>query len=450
MPCFKRAKMPPKGKQLQEKKKKTVDDKTFGLKNKNKSAKVQKFVQQVKQQVDMMGMDREEYNALKKAKEEKKRLEEEAKEKERMKQSVYVGPKQTLGDGVDPKTVLCQYFRVGACQRGAKCKFSHDLNMERKVAKINVYEDPRLKDTMDSWDQAKLEEVVNQKTKGRMPATDIICKYFLDAVEQQKYGWFWECQNGVTCHYKHCLPPGYVLKSQIKKTDTEEVDVCELIEAERKLLDISKCTPVTLETFKIWKDKKLKEKADREAAEEKERVKAASSKKVGVMSGRALFAFDHTLFQDDEAAANDEDYELQDEIEAGDLGQGLTALDEQEAEAGEEGDEEDEQQNEENEEEKKMEGWNEEKKEKKSKKEKTELHHQDVNEVSEELKAERDEHSKKEKKDKKEKKEKKEKKDKKEHKHHKHEDGEEKKDDITVAALNEDLFLEDVDLPDDA
>lgn len=40
--------------------------------------------------------------------------------------------------------------------------------------------------------------------------TDKVCKYFIDAVENQKYGWFWVCPNGGNeCKYKHSLPPGY-------------------------------------------------------------------------------------------------------------------------------------------------------------------------------------------------------------------------------------------------
>ena len=43
---------------------------------------------------------------------------------------------------------------------------------------------------MDEWDQEKLEAVVNQKhgTEKNRP-TDIICKFFLDAVERKQYGW---------------------------------------------------------------------------------------------------------------------------------------------------------------------------------------------------------------------------------------------------------------------
>jgi len=52
-----------------------------------------------------------------------------------------------------------------------------------------------------------------------------VCKYFLDAVEKKQYGWFWECPNGgKNCHYRHALPPGYVLKSQMKALLEEEAD----------------------------------------------------------------------------------------------------------------------------------------------------------------------------------------------------------------------------------
>jgi hypothetical protein len=65
--------------------------------------------------------------------------------------------------GVDPKSVVCVYFKQGLCQKGDRCKFSHDLAIERKAAKRNIYEDTREGDGMENWDDAKLEDVVNQK-----------------------------------------------------------------------------------------------------------------------------------------------------------------------------------------------------------------------------------------------------------------------------------------------
>lgn len=45
--------------------------------------------------------------------------------------------------GVDPKSILCEFFKAGQCQKGFKCKFSHDLNIQRKGEKIDIYSDKR-------------------------------------------------------------------------------------------------------------------------------------------------------------------------------------------------------------------------------------------------------------------------------------------------------------------
>jgi len=48
-----------------------------------------------------------------------------------------------------------------------------------------------------------------------MPQETIItCKNFLDAVEDEKYGWRWECVNGPKCPYRHQLPEGFIVISK--------------------------------------------------------------------------------------------------------------------------------------------------------------------------------------------------------------------------------------------
>ena len=44
---------------------------------------------------------------------------------------------------------------------------------------------------MDDWDQETLEKVVKEKHANEKPsnATNIICKFFLEAVEKKMYGW---------------------------------------------------------------------------------------------------------------------------------------------------------------------------------------------------------------------------------------------------------------------
>ena len=43
--------------------------------------------------------------------------------------------------GVDPKSIVCEFFRHGKCTKGFKCKFAHDLAVERKGGKIDIFSD---------------------------------------------------------------------------------------------------------------------------------------------------------------------------------------------------------------------------------------------------------------------------------------------------------------------
>ena len=33
---------------------------------------------------------------------------------------------------------------------------------------------------------------------------------------KERYGWNLVCPNGMACHYRHCLPPGFVLKKNVQ------------------------------------------------------------------------------------------------------------------------------------------------------------------------------------------------------------------------------------------
>ena len=91
---------------------------------------------------------------------------------------------QKVEKGVDPKSVLCAFFKSGQCGKGDKCKFSHDLTIERKSEKKSLYFDKREnEDNMENWDEEKLKEVVEKKhgeREKKLPPTDIICKHFLE------------------------------------------------------------------------------------------------------------------------------------------------------------------------------------------------------------------------------------------------------------------------------
>lgn len=211
-----------------------------------------------------------------------------------------VVPTQKLEAGIDPKSVLCAFFKQGQCTKGDKCKFSHDLAIERKGEKRSMYVDARdAEETMENWDENKLKEVIEKKHSAeKTNATTIICKYFLEAVEKSLYGWFWQCQNGEKCIYRHALPPGYVLKKDKKKDDKkDEISLEELIETERASLGVN-TTKVTLETFLAWKKRKIEEKRQAELEEEKKKLKDFKAGKQFGISGREMFSFNPDLVND--------------------------------------------------------------------------------------------------------------------------------------------------------
>ncbi|KAG6506159.1 hypothetical protein ZIOFF_031477 [Zingiber officinale] len=366
--------MPPKGQPSKAdlaKKQKIVEDKTFGLKNKKKSKNVQRYVQNLQQAVQPKP------DASKIAVK-KKKEEEAAREKELNDLFKIAVSQPKVPVGVDPKSIVCEYYKVGQCMKGFKCKFSHDLNVQRKGEKIDLYSDKRDEETMEDWDQEMLEKVVETKNKeyNQNKPTDItdaiktlevtnlsIGGAFinssshhlnLDAIkcclrlrstmhdmeyapadnysvlmvavvlflrisdfvilfnvelifplsnlsidmEKKQYGWFWVCPNGSKeCQYRHALPPGYVLKSQMKallEEETEKISVEEEIENQRAKVATS--TPLTPDLFMQWKRKKMEEKEAGLAAMRADRAKNDR------MSGRELFLSDSSLFVDDDEA----------------------------------------------------------------------------------------------------------------------------------------------------
>lgn len=303
--------MPPKGKGAAK------DDKTFGMKNKNKSAKVQKFIATVQQQQAQAGKNKE---TLAKEKEKEAKLAQKKLDEQRKKLDAELyGPVQVqkVPFGTDPKTVLCVYFKAGHCEKGNKCKFSHDRNVERKVEKLNIYEDARSKendkktDLMEDWDEEKLRNVVNQNQQKQKNATDIVCKYFVQAIEEKKYGWFWECPNGGDkCMYRHALPPGFVLKADKKAAEEaakkEQISLEEFLEVERHKLK-PPLTPVTEESFAIWKKTRIEKKhAEQEALEKAKAQQRAAGKMTG-MTGKDMFEFGGELYANDDEGEEDWD-----------------------------------------------------------------------------------------------------------------------------------------------
>jgi hypothetical protein len=144
----------------------------------------------------------------------------------------------------------------------------------------------------------------------------IVCKYFIDAIQEGKYGWFWTCPNGdKECKYRHALPPGFVLKQKGKKEDKEDekaISMEEFIEVEVGYCSVRLCalldavgpqrhklpaqlTPVTAETFAQWKKTRLDKKAAEEETMHKAKQAQASAGKAAGLSGKDLFEFSSSI-----------------------------------------------------------------------------------------------------------------------------------------------------------
>eukprot|EP00127_Corallochytrium_limacisporum_P006454 Clim_evm44s227 gene=Clim_evmTU44s227 len=321
--------MPPKkggGKSTKAQQKdaqKVVEDKTFGLKNK-KGAKNQKYIAEVQKQQQAKLAQRQKNEG--KRPEDQPVSKKKAKEEQLKQMAALFKPvDQKVPAGVDPKSVLCEAFKMGICMKGDKCKFSHDKNVGRKGAKRDLYTDERdeaNKETSADWDEETLKSVIAKKhgAEKSLPKTDIICKYFLDAVEKGQYGWFWNCPNGKECHYRHALPPGYVLKKDKKRQEEEEnkVTLEEHIENERQaLVGRTDLTPCTEENFLKWKEQRKQKREDEMKAHNKKREADIRAGK-GTATGRELFMYraDELMQTDDAEATDDQWWKREEEEEA--------------------------------------------------------------------------------------------------------------------------------------
>ena len=57
--------------------------------------------------------------------------------------------------------MLCQFFKAGNCEKGRKCKFSHDLSIERKGQKRDLYQDTRENENEEEEEQKKKDDIAD-------------------------------------------------------------------------------------------------------------------------------------------------------------------------------------------------------------------------------------------------------------------------------------------------
>jgi hypothetical protein len=235
-------------KAVREKSAQIVSDNTFGLKNKNKSSKVQKFVKQVETAVKHSDgtAQRQGESLLKKANKLKRAAEEEE-------------LNQLLGEG------LSNFTGIGT-KKGEYAAKAEALGLTTVSEEV---QELLAQFSSDSDEEVEIKE--KRKT------------IYLDSDDEDDDG------NNMRIYRE--------------KTIEDMID-----EQRARLQAEGKAgTPITEITFNIWRKEKLEKR--QKLAEE--RVKIEQSKKKGgkglsVLSGRELFKYDSTLFKDDTDALNHE------------------------------------------------------------------------------------------------------------------------------------------------
>lgn len=259
--------MPPKkknaeGKKTQQKKKeKMLEDKTFGLKNKNKSKKVQQQIQSIEKSVLNSG-----------------------------------DPKQRKMDEQRKLARVAAKARKKAQEEEQNALFGEALLAVQKKGSMNK---------KDGKVEAKGRD---HDDDGNKTGTSRAMKMYVLSVSV----------NGV--FGTSCLPFYVVLYHRMYQMDAQEMEqrlredpnyvptLEDQIEAERqaKVAELKKSgkpgTPVTEETFRAWQERKRKARAD--AAKklvEVELKKKKGGKGLAVLSGRDLYEYKKELFADDDA-----------------------------------------------------------------------------------------------------------------------------------------------------
>ncbi|EOB13842.1 Zinc finger CCCH domain-containing protein 15 [Nosema bombycis CQ1] len=181
------------------------------------------------------------------------------KEKEAEKASKTKAVIQKIPVGADPKTVICQNFINKCCKEGDKCRFSHE-NIKKKDEKAESDDTPRQ-----------------------------VCRFLIDAINSNEFTSDW------VCPFPKCKDIHKLI--DLKGDEHTELSLEEYLELSRQSLG-DNLTPVTEQTFKEWKEKKLKEE---EIHRKKVQALASGPK------GLELFESKPEMFCDDEEAG-DVDY----------------------------------------------------------------------------------------------------------------------------------------------
>ena len=139
-----------------------------------------------------------------------------------------------------------------------------------------------------------------KESKRKQVQSNIVCKFFLDAIQKKVYGIQWECPNGDQCQYRHCLPKDYVLKTK-KDTMQEEMTLEEFCNLEEQIDEertrVSRYgKPVNEANYNEWR----RERDERRMKIRSQKEKDLANKTTGIQ----LFKNSGLEIKDDEGATD--------------------------------------------------------------------------------------------------------------------------------------------------
>lgn len=343
--------MPKKAAKIEKKVQKIVEDKTFGLKNKNKSKKVQRFIEQVNNQAKHGGGKQskafhEKQSAVKKAEKEarkqaelemfkllgdaykpkqkskKTKKKEEEENKKKKEEAEQKRKEQIARDFAIPIVALKDVFQLEAKVEVKRvcAVMTHKDNLASKnfngqpclVIKIsdgstlNPFTVMLNEETPTSFDK-KVGAVLDIRGSIAMVRGE---KVVLESVKGQTT----------------LIEAGPELSDHVVKLKEEHeeiraqggIPIEQLIEEQRAKLESANLTPVTKDSFYAWKEqKRLKREEEAEQKKSKEEKKTGKSvKNMNVLTGRQLFVVDKSLFKDDDNAWDESKYTEEQPAEA--------------------------------------------------------------------------------------------------------------------------------------
>ncbi|CAJ1389851.1 unnamed protein product, partial [Effrenium voratum] len=289
--------MPPKqaDKAKQKEREKIAIDKTFGLKNKNKSKVVQKYIKSIANNAS---------GAPKGGKEAADREQKDAKQKELQKaalmNSLFNLATDKKGRAFDPVAKKkAKQAEEEAIAAGKKVKEEIKKEIIEGVANSIRLTNPKGVRMSELGAHPIIQAL---KTKHQDTFKTIQLLLFIKANDKV----FWVDDEESTNPTIRCLED---VEAEVAP---DERPLEEIIEERRAALPPGG-TPVTPETFKAWKEKREAERLAKVEEDRQESMKKGGNKGLVGMSGRDLFTYDASLFQDDEGAVSADEYDEREE-----------------------------------------------------------------------------------------------------------------------------------------